>query len=119
MPNQENFQQSGYSQLTMDMKNAIARYEIDDTDWFSGAVFRFDIECLDYWKDCENGAIDFQNTVEDVDFDIDFIGDATDLFFDSIDTQKLYVLTTTQVYILDRDLTLNAPPIKLGIDPTL
>lgn len=99
----------------MDMNYPIARYEIDNTDWFYGAVFSFSLECTEYYNDCVNGAIKFQNTVEMVDYNIDYIGLATDIFYDSIDTQKIYILSETQVYTLDRNLQLYQPPIQLGV----
>lgn len=44
--------------------------------------------------------------MEKVDYDVDFIGEAEDIFYDSKDTRLIYVLTETNLYVLDRTLTL-------------
>lgn len=86
------------------MNKAVNQYVLNDADWFSGAVFNFDIECIDFTEDCYNQKITLQNTVEKNEYDIDFIGNANDIFFDEVDTQKVYVLNQDTVYVLGKDL---------------
>lgn len=52
-----------------------------------------------------------------VEGEIDFIGEAEDIFYDDLNTERLYVLTKTKLYILDRNLDMVEAPIILGVDP--
>lgn len=39
------------------------------------------------------------------------------MFYDDRDTEKLYVLTPSYLYVLNQDLEVTEPRIFLGVDP--
>lgn len=50
---------------------------------------------------------------------MDFIGGARDIIYDDTDTYRIYVLTDTEIFILNQDLQIAEPPVHLGIDPEM
>lgn len=114
-PNQ--FSAEGYDKLALAGNAPYIVHNIDDSGLHKGTVFRFDLECLNFTMDCMNHKIELTNKAELIDYDIDYIGGAEDIFYDDRDTDLVYVLTNQYIYILDRDLNFAGPKIILGVDP--
>eukprot|EP00825_Cyclidium_porcatum_P038197 TRINITY_DN4383_c0_g1_i1.p1 TRINITY_DN4383_c0_g1~~TRINITY_DN4383_c0_g1_i1.p1 ORF type:complete len:1106 (-),score=173.52 TRINITY_DN4383_c0_g1_i1:100-3417(-) len=93
-----------------------ATYTLDDAQWCKGSIFRYNLTCQNA-SDCGQQII-LTNKLEEIMSDVGYISDAVDFNFDK-NTDHIFILSTTQIYIFDGSFKLVTLPIQLGIDPSV